>query len=681
MRADLVKLAVRLGWVAPDEKEELALASVMERLRHDGEGVLLIYDNAIDSDALKSLLPRGGGAKVLITSNAHAWRGVAEPIDIRLWPKEIGADYLIARTGRYAERAPAEILSELLGGLPLAHEQAAAYCERLDISFDEFRRRFEAAPAHLLDDTRHAPAEYHDGLTVTKTFALAIEEATKLHPGAEPLIVHAALLAPEPIPLFLFAEAHEELGMPLASALASDGLEEAVAALRTFALLKREMISDERESEIRTDTIRLHRLVREIAAVRCEGEARDRIRRALATVLAAIFPDDGYRNPLSWPRCALLTSHVLATCNTDIQLPRAANSKHADLLDRAAMFFHGRGDFAGARPLHERALAIREGVLGPEHPDTARSLVTLALLLRDQGELIGARPLVERALSIYEKVLGPEHPDTAWSLSTLAVLLRDQGDYARAQCLHERALLIRERVLGPEHPDIAWSLNAVALLLRDGGNYTAARPLFERALAIREKALGPQHRHTAWTLNSLAVLLREQGDYAGARRLHERALAIREKALGPEHPETAWSLNHIALLLRDQGDYTGARPLFERALAIREKVLGPERTETAWSLSTLALLLRDQGDHTGARPLLERALAIYERLLGPEHPHTAWSLSNLSLLLREQGDLSAAPTLAERAVAARKRTLPDTPVGNSNTQPRLPKRKRSISPR
>ena len=37
----------------------------------------------------------------------------------------------------------------------------------------------------------------HDGLTVAKTFALAIEEAAKLHPAAEPLIVHAALLAAE----------------------------------------------------------------------------------------------------------------------------------------------------------------------------------------------------------------------------------------------------------------------------------------------------------------------------------------------------------------------------------------------------------------------------------------------------------------------------------------------------
>ena len=196
MRADLVALGVRLGWVAADEKEEPALTAVMERLRHEGEGVLLIYDNAVDAGSLKRFLPRGANARVLVTSNAHAWRGVASPVEIRLWPREIGADYLVARTGRKAEREAAEALSEALGGLPLAHEQAAAYCERLEVPLAEYAKRFEAAPAKFLDAARDAPGEYHDGLTVAKTFALAIDEAAKLHPAAEPLIVHAALLAP-----------------------------------------------------------------------------------------------------------------------------------------------------------------------------------------------------------------------------------------------------------------------------------------------------------------------------------------------------------------------------------------------------------------------------------------------------------------------------------------------------
>jgi tetratricopeptide (TPR) repeat protein len=74
----------------------------------------------------------------------------------------------------------------------------------------------------------------------------------------------------------------------------------------------------------------------------------------------------------------------------------------------------------GARPLYERALAINEKALGPEHPRTARSLNNLGALLQDQSDLAAARSLYERAIEIGEKTLGAEHPGTAISLSNLA---------------------------------------------------------------------------------------------------------------------------------------------------------------------------------------------------------------------------------------------------------------------
>ena len=161
MRADLVALGVRLGWVAADEKEEPALAAVRERLRHEGEGLLLVYDNAIDAASVRPFLPAGGAARALVTSNSPAWRGLAAPVEIPLWSKEVGADYLIARTGSEEGRAEAEALSEALGGLTLAHEQAAAYCERLGLPLAEYRKRFAAAPEPLLDTAKDVSPEYH----------------------------------------------------------------------------------------------------------------------------------------------------------------------------------------------------------------------------------------------------------------------------------------------------------------------------------------------------------------------------------------------------------------------------------------------------------------------------------------------------------------------------------------
>jgi hypothetical protein len=44
------------------------------------------------------------------------------------------------------------------------------------------------------------------------------------------------------------------------------------------------------------------------------------------------------------------------------------------------------------------------------------------MLLRAQGELAAARPLYERALAIREKARGPDHPDTATVRRNLAAL-------------------------------------------------------------------------------------------------------------------------------------------------------------------------------------------------------------------------------------------------------------------
>jgi tetratricopeptide (TPR) repeat protein len=476
---------------------------------------------------------------VLVTSNYHAWRGTAEPVEIRLWPKEIGADYLVARTARDTERNAAEELSVALGGLPLAHEQAAAYCERLDLSLAEYARRFAAEPARLLDTDKDAPAGYHDKLTVAKTFALAIEAAAKLHPAAEPLIVHSALLAPEPIPLFFFAEGREKFGEPLYQLLAGDGLDEAIAALRAFALVDRETILDERDAEIKTDTIRLHRLVREVAAARCTGAAREEARRALIEVADAVYPRRVYHHPAAWVRARRLDALALDLIGGDADPPAGAERLASHLLDRLATYRErSLAAYTEARSLFERALAISEKALGPDDPNTMACLNNLAALLHTQGDFTSARPLFERAVTTTEKLFGPDHPDTATCLSNLAELFRTEGDLVAARPLVERALTIDEAAYGPDHLAVATDLNNLGLLLRAGGDLSAARPLYQRAVAICEKVLGVEHPHTATSLINLALLLQAEGDPAAAQPLLERALAIREKVLGPAHPST-----------------------------------------------------------------------------------------------------------------------------------------------
>ncbi len=329
------------------------------------------------------------------------------------------------------------------------------------------------------------------------------------------------------------------------------------------------------------------------------------------------------------------------------------------------------GQYDEAIPLAQRALAIREKALGPDHPDVAASLDALAELYLDKQAYARAEPLYERALVIREKVLGPDHPEVAESLNGLALVLTGKGDRARAEPLCKRALAIREKALGPDHPHVAVSLNNLAELYRNKGDDARAEPLCQRALAIREKALGPDHPDVAESANNLAQLYVAKGDQARAEPLLQRALTTLEKALGPDHPDVAISLNNLALLYQAKGDYARAEPLYPRAMAIREKELGPGHPDVAVYLNNLASLYAAQGDYARAEPLYQRALAIREKALGPDHLDVASSLDNLAMLYLDQGATPARrPSISGR---------PGHPGEGARARPHRSRRRRSLN--
>lgn len=234
---------------------------------------------------------------------------------------------------------------------------------------------------------------------------------------------------------------------------------------------------------------------------------------------------------------------ALAMAQSWSDLPREARAAN-----HLGINLHAQGVSNEAQKLHEHALAIRERVMGTNHPDTANSLNSLASLLYAQGMFADAQPLLERALAICEQVRGASHPETVICLNNLATLLRAQGSFAKARPLLERALTICEQVLGTNHPYMATSLNNLATLLHSQGESTEAQLLLERALAIRETMLGAAHPDTAWSLNNLAGLLGSQGAFADAKPLLERALAIREQVLGADHPLTQHARANLAAL-------------------------------------------------------------------------------------------------------------------------------------
>ncbi|MBW4671722.1 MAG: tetratricopeptide repeat protein [Cyanomargarita calcarea GSE-NOS-MK-12-04C] len=353
----------------------------------------------------------------------------------------------------------------------------------------------------------------------------------------------------------------------------------------------------------------------------------------------------------------IVPREVAGQAQPALSTQQSAKLQEAERLNQQVEQLYKEGKYTEAIPLAEKALAIREKVLGLEHSDVATSLNNLARLYRLQGNYGKAEPLYLRSLTIYEKVLGQEHPLVAISLNNLALLYYSQGNYASSEPLLVRSLAISEKVLGREHPYVATSLNNLAELYRLQGNYAKAEPLLLRSLAISEKVLGQEHPDVAQSLNNLAALYQSQGNYGKAEPFYLRSLAIYEKVLGREHPDVAQSLNNLAALYQLQGNYTKAESLYLRSIAIFEKILGLEHPSVARSLDNLALLYRLQGNYGSSEPLILRALAIFEKVLGSEHPSVATSLHNLATLYQLQGNYGKAEPLYLRSLAILEKVL------------------------
>jgi tetratricopeptide (TPR) repeat protein len=90
-----------------------------------------------------------------------------------------------------------------------------------------------------------------------------------------------------------------------------------------------------------------------------------------------------------------------------------------------------RAELRAARAAGERALAILEAAWGPDHPEVARTLTNLGIVLGQLGELGAARAAQERALAIEEAAYGPDHPEVALTLGNLGIVLRQLDDFFR----------------------------------------------------------------------------------------------------------------------------------------------------------------------------------------------------------------------------------------------------------
>ncbi|MFB3097506.1 MAG: tetratricopeptide repeat protein, partial [Dehalococcoidia bacterium] len=82
------------------------------------------------------------------------------------------------------------------------------------------------------------------------------------------------------------------------------------------------------------------------------------------------------------------------------------------------------------------------------------------------AEYTEAIKLFREILTARTRVLGASHPDTLRSLGSLANNYRAAGQHRQAARLHKKALASRQRTLGADHPSTRASQRNLAASLR-----------------------------------------------------------------------------------------------------------------------------------------------------------------------------------------------------------------------
>jgi hypothetical protein len=664
LAAGFGELAVQLGAAEGGD----LVAAVHGVLAAGPSKWLLVFDNAPDRASVAPFVPPAGPGRVLITSRDQIWPG-GQALEVPVLETEVAAEFLAGRTGDADRRAAME-LAVVLGGLPLALEQAGAYVQASVDNLAGYLAAFQQRRADLL--ARGQPTGYPD--TVATTWKLAFEDVQRSAPGAAGLLRLLAFCAPEAIPLRLLLQPLPELAgqfgeqvAPVLAPLLEDPLAagDAVAALRRYSLI----------SPPADGAVSVHRLVQAVTCDQMPAGLASQWRQAAAALIEAAIPADP-EEPAAWPVCAALLPHAQAVLDLTsdgmrriaMYLGHSGNYPAARDLFQAiadahreydahgsedpdtmtaryelALWTGQAGDPAAARDQYAALLPVEDRVLGPEHPDTLVARRELADWTGMAGDPAAARDQLAALLPVLQRVRGPEHTDTLVALHELAYWTGKAGDPAAARDQLAALQPVLERVRGPQHPDTLTHRAALADRYGEAGDPAAARDQFAALLPVLERVLGPEHPETLVARANLARWTGQAGDPAGARDQYAALLPVRERVLGPEHPDTLAARAESAFWTGQAGDAAGARGQYAALLPVRQRFLGPEHPDTLTTRQNLAYWTGEAGDTAGARGQYAVLLAIFERVLGPEHPDTLTTRRQLAYWTGQAGDATGNP--------------------------------------
>jgi tetratricopeptide (TPR) repeat protein/transcriptional regulator with XRE-family HTH domain len=600
------------------------------RDRVSGRRLLLVLDDAADSDQVRPLLPGTAGSLVLVTSRSRltALDGTVV-ISLDALPPAEAAELLVRLAARPGLEVTDPVVAEICrscGYLPLAIGLVAGRMHHHQTwTAADFATDLAAAQDRL------APLRA-ENLSVAAAFDLSYRD-----------------LSGDQQRLFRRLGLHPGTDIDAYAAAALDDISLSAARAQLETLFDHYLLA-----EPARDRYRFHDLIREYARQLADTEpAADRgdaVGRLLDYYLYTVdmasrqlcrgatpgkatkskhvkpehAPDiSGRSQALAWMSAERLNLNAVAG-----SAATHGKSVHAAVIPAAMhTFLRSQGHWDQALTLHHSALEVAREI-GTRQAE-ARALTDLG----DMQYLTDDYPAAEASLRTALRICGDldDRLGQADALRELGAVQLARGEHDAAE---ESLTTALEKYMGlSDQIGEADALRELGAVQQGRGDYQDAARSLDRALALYSQL--DDRLGEADALSDIGTVRLACDDYDGAARSQQQALGL-YRVLGDRLGE-ANALTDLGTVLQMSGAHDEAKASLDRAVVLY-RGLGDASGE-AEALNNLGELALRTTDHGRARELHERALAIATRIAAPREQARAHEGIGRSYLAEGQVEL------------------------------------------
>lgn len=258
----------------------------------------------------------------------------------------------------------------------------------------------------------------------------------------------------------------------------------------------------------------------------------------------------------------------------------------------------------GYRTFGQAAAAFREGTAGSAAL-AGRLLLRQAAFAHDLADYATATQLIQKGLNCLENA--PLEDELAFAWLLLGRIHWVAGDPAKADAFYKDALDLYQR--SGNMWGCAKTLDSMGASSWSRGDFAVARQHFQQAVELcRQRG---DLAGMATGLDHLGVVARDVGQLDEARHCFEESYATFGRL--EARLSQAYAANHLGGVLAMAGKLAEAEPYFEQCIALGKEI--GERRVVAYTLGDWGTLLaQDEQQSARVQALLEESLATFEAI-------------------------------------------------------------------